>query len=41
MCVYTLKRIYAEIPAKTADGELCNTHKNIKQGKSNGKPLHC
>ena len=41
MCVYMLKRVYVVIPAKTADGELCNLRKNIKQWKSNRKLLHC
>ena len=41
MCVYMLERLYVAIPTKTADGELCNLRKYVKQGKSNRKLLHC
>ena len=41
LCVYMFERVDAEMPAKTADGELCNTRKNVQQGKSNRKLLHC
>lgn len=32
MCVYMLECLYVAIPTKTADGELCNLHKNINKG---------
>lgn len=41
VCIYMLERLYVAIPTKTADGELCNLPKYVKQGNSNRKLLRC